>query len=215
MTSYMSPDEDLSRWLRESRLWRDSQGREGQTLSFYQEELRNLDLRGMVLAGGSIVETVFEDCLLDDADFGAALAGGVTIRRSSAQRSIFWKANLCEAILTNVDFSRSSFVKANMRGANIEGAQMRGADLTHSEMTLVRARRADLSDADLAYAWLDGADFSEASLAGARLERTLVSSETKLAAADIVRAEIVSIFLEGALIEGLDARRTLERFVRE
>ncbi len=106
-----------------------------------------IDLRGRDLNGA-----VFEDAILNKADFaGAQLAGRVArrVRSSRARRS------------TSAQLQGASLDEAQLQGASLDGAQLQGASLFEAQ----------LQGASLDGAQLQGASLDDAQLQGASLVR--------------------------------------------
>lgn len=145
-------------------------------------DLEDADLRESVLTQVNWKGCVLRDARLDNVDFtGAVLrlcdfdqarSPGATFVRarfenSTARGARFDGADWSEAVLTDTDFSRASFVNANLAGASASGADFRGADLRGAVLRDAVLADADLRGADLTGADLTGADLSGADLRGA------------------------------------------------
>ncbi|MEO0406912.1 MAG: pentapeptide repeat-containing protein [Cyanobacteria bacterium P01_A01_bin.135] len=120
-------------------------------------------LRDAQLNSADFTDAVFRLCNLDQARINDTKLSSAYLEDSTARGAQFDRAILTEAVLTDTDFSRSSFCDANFEGASASGASFRGADLSravlrNADLSDTDLRGADLTDADLEGVILDGAD---------------------------------------------------------
>lgn len=118
--------------------------------------------------------SVFEDVIMDGADFsGARLdhargkrvdAAGMKLQRASLAKSRWEFCELPGLEAASSDLSGSAWINCNLDGANLQGANLRGADLTGVLLT-----NADLTGANLEHAKLNGSNLYNTNLAGANL----------------------------------------------
>ncbi|RIK86324.1 MAG: hypothetical protein DCC67_02925 [Planctomycetota bacterium] len=101
----------------------------GATISSFRGGDR-ADLSSACFRGARGVDPVFENCVLDDADFSGADVPGANLVRSSALRASFQAADLRGARFDNADCQGASFVAADLFEAVFAGANLTDADLS-------------------------------------------------------------------------------------
>lgn len=136
------------------------------------------DLRGLVLAGGSLRGFNLRRVRLDDANLSRADLAGVHLEGASLKG-----AKLISAELSSVHAQKVNLSGANCRGATLsqgdfraavclDGTYLAHANLRGANFTRARMIEATLSRADLTRACFDGANLTRASLGDAILDET-------------------------------------------
>jgi uncharacterized protein YjbI with pentapeptide repeats len=107
------------------------------------------------------------------------------------------KANLSNAVLTNVDLHAANLGKANLSKADLSRANLHGAGLCEANLSGASLIYSDLSHADLCKANLSGANLSGCDLSWAILYRANLR-EANLQFAQLIRANLREANLRGA-----------------
>lgn len=94
---------------------------------------------------------------LDDADFQSAQLKNVNFWNASLKRANFYKAQLEEAIFTNVNLENVNFGIASLNHASFRGTQLKGVEF----------KDADLQNADFREALIEQSNFNDAQFKGA------------------------------------------------
>ena len=127
----------------------------------WEEDLRELDLRGCGLQGASA----------DFTDFTGSHLEGASFKKSSLGSAHFDEAYLFKADFTGADLRGASFKGADLREAKFRGSGM-GRYGSGSYLGYTHFRESDLREVDLKRLDLREADFRGADLRGADLRGT-------------------------------------------
>lgn len=169
-----------------------------------QASLQGADLRGAKLRNIHAFQALFDDALLEDADFTAA----------NLAQATFAKANLLEANLDGANLAMSWFVDANLRSASLIGANgyaiferarlefasldnfAGGGNFRGAKMQGVYGANGDFADSTF-----DGADLTDADMTNSSFQRaTLIGAN--LSGANFSGADLTYADLTGATVTG-------------
>ncbi|MDB5431635.1 MAG: pentapeptide repeat protein [Caulobacter sp.] len=177
---------------------RSNDGRIGQAIDAHERYARG-EPGGMraIMRGLQLPAADFAGRLLSEADFSNCNLAGARLGAITAERTVFYCADL-----RGVDLS-----DANLNGADLRGASLRAADLTGALLDGADLRKAILTKLDLsgghqiAPTTTTGevaVDFSDASMKGARL------GGARLENASFKGAVLHGADFEGARLDGAD-----------
>ena len=137
-------------------------------------------------------------------------------RRADLREAVLTEVDLSGANLSRADLRKAFLLNANLRQADLSGANLSGAFMRESDLTKANLNHADLQEANLGWAYLREADLSGANLeraylgwaslygadlSEARLRRTYLR-EVDLGRADLSRAILDSTDLYRADLHG-------------
>ncbi|MFE7057552.1 pentapeptide repeat-containing protein [Streptomyces californicus] len=149
--------------------------------------LRNTDLRGLVLPksrlsganlGGAFMEYAdlsgtelsgaqMERCHLENANLSGAILTQAILKKARLYQTTLDATDMDKVKLNYAVVKNASFAHASMRGANLHSAEiirtdLDQADLTNAQMMMAKLHKSWLSNTILTGALLHGTDFSQA-----------------------------------------------------
>ncbi len=195
--------------LAESKRYSETAGTSGKSVQWIEDDLRAYDLTGALLIDAVLDGTNFSGCAMVGANLAAAWAGGVTFERAQLRDVNLEKAMLEGACFDEAIADGVRFRKANLQHASLQRARLVGAVLDGANASNATFRDADLRNASLWKTALSDANLSGVNLAGARIEHTLMDGAVLTGATGIDAARVVSIDLDGALLDADKARTWL------
>src|SRR5215510_16614791 len=97
LKSYVPPPVDIVEQLRNSRRWRETDGKEGARFDIAFESKPDLDLAAATLSDACLQDASLVGARLDGADLSGALANGLRLDGAQCIGADFTKAALVEA----------------------------------------------------------------------------------------------------------------------
>lgn len=196
--------------LEESRRWHLTEGKEGSPVSWYAEDLSDVDLSLAPLGGATLIDASFTRSLLDGADLSRTQAGGASFAEARLVDANFAKAVLAGARFDAANASGATFRKADLTRASFAGTALDSADLDGAFCSETSFAAANLTRASFVTTAFVKADLRNAELAGSRFDRTVIEMSTRFdGCTGLDTAEVVSIVVGNATITGEDARSLL------
>lgn len=109
-------------------------------------------------------------------------------------------ADLSNAVLSDVNFSKSDLSDVDLSSASLNGVNLSQSNVSSARLYCAVLRNAGLSDADFSETDLTGANLVDADLSNANLFRTILSN------ADLQDADLQGANLAGAVLANTDLR---------
>ena len=162
--------------------------RDGTSMALEREADYPLDLRGVDLCGGRIL----------NSDLSRAI-----FHHSNLSGMYLAKTDLTEASFRDADLSKAQFFDVSFTRVRLSSANLSGAMLQDAEMVRVNLHSGNLSDANLGGANLSGSILQDAKLSKASLDRANLS-ETRFLRADLSRSLLIGADLSGASVLDTD-----------
>ncbi len=124
------PEDELRQVFEAHKIWRWSEGKEGE-----QADLRGTNLEGAYLCMANLQEANLRGANLEGANLWMANLQGADLRRANLEGAYLCMANLQEANLQGVNLWRANLQGAILEGAILEGATLiRAKDLTQKQL---------------------------------------------------------------------------------
>jgi uncharacterized protein YjbI with pentapeptide repeats len=190
------PEGDLVTKLLSHQKWLNTREEEGEQLQLDGANLSNLVLTEYNLANADLPRTNFDGVLLRKADLYGAYLIGSSFRRANLDEARLEKADITNSYLVGTNMRSVRATRADFTDANLRSADFGKANLFRARFTNADLRRAFFCDAVLMGVSFNRADLTDADLTGARLDRTILLSETK--GLDAVTADWIDIGTDGA-----------------
>ncbi len=160
------PEDELRQVFEAHKIWRWSEGKEGE-----QADLRRANLEGAYLCMANLQEANLKGANLQGANLWMANLQGADLRRANLKGANLRQANLQGDRLEGANLEGAYLWMANLQEANLKGANLQGANLW----------RANLQGADLLLANLEGATLIRAKdLTQKQLDEACGDAKTKL-----------------------------------
>lgn len=174
-------------------------------------QLSNAMLRGTLLDGADLRNANLNNAMLDGAHLADARLDGANLDNAHLANATLTEAHLDEAhlanaMLTGAHLKGAHLAKATLSGAHLDKADLTGTDLAGALMTDTVLAGTDLSDADLCDATLSRSDFRGAILSSARLSRAALGGANfngaGLADASLDGAQLIDVTFIDANLSG-------------
>ncbi len=206
----------LMRSLEQSRIWLQSSGARGKAVYLAYETWPRLDLRDAIFVEALLQEADLSEGCLDRVDAARCVANGIRLARASLIDSIWLRAEMEGADLTEARADNACFKRARLINACLRSCRLRGANMLRATCLDADFSGAVLVDVDLSTALLGGANLAQTDLTGARLDGCFIDEKTCLNGAVGVERTVVSHLFSDKVgrLEGKDAMDLLLR-IRE
>ncbi|WP_438001764.1 pentapeptide repeat-containing protein [Sorangium sp. So ce185] len=177
---------------------------------------RGARLHGVDLEEAIFDDTDFGGVAATSLTFLRSELRGIKLAGASLVKCSFIEVDLRGADLTGADLSAATFVTADAAGARLRGATLtrlravqgssfEGADFTGAALEGANLRGMNLAGCSFARARLGGADLSGCDLRGARFDRA-IAHEARFTKADLSGARLVDANLMLALVDRANVR---------
>lgn len=167
-------------------------------ISFKEQNLDDLNLRGMNLSNMDFRGAIMRNTNLREAVLGEANLEG----------AILPNANLKGAYLFEAHLKRTIFFEANLEEANLQNAYLEGANLVNANLERANLQNADLRRAILLKANLESVNLKNAQLEGALLVETNLNGVNNLTHGQLTQAKLCRTTLLDSI--DLDPNRNCE-----
>lgn|GEM_PF-4421062 len=144
-------------------------------VGFEPLDLRNRDLRHVILVRTHLSAANLAGADMTDADLSGSGLNGADLRRAKLNGANLCNAKLNGAICSEAQLNGVKLWDAQLFGVDFTDAQLNGADLWGAQLSGAKLRNAQLYGSILSEAQLNGVDLTNAQLGGADLGDALLN----------------------------------------